>query len=55
MAVSVNKDKCTGCAICVSICPMEAIDIKDGKAHVNDTCVECRVCISECPQGALFL
>ncbi len=55
MAISVKKEKCTGCAACISICPMDAIDIKDVKAHVNETCIECRVCISACPQGALYL
>lgn len=55
MAVNVNKEKCTGCAACKAACPVDAIEIKNGKAHVSDTCVECGACVSECPVGALSL
>jgi electron transfer flavoprotein alpha subunit len=55
MAVKVDKEKCTGCAACKSACPMDTIEMKDGKAQVNDMCVECGACISECPRGALSL
>jgi len=55
MAVNVDNDKCIGCFICESLCPMNAIDIKDGKAHVSSSCVECGICLSECPREALSL
>ncbi len=55
MAVNVNKEKCTGCAVCKSACPVDAIEIKDGKAYVSEMCVECGACISECPCEALSL
>ncbi|NLD93909.1 MAG: 4Fe-4S binding protein [Fibrobacter sp.] len=47
MAVKVDKEKCTGCAACTSACPMDAIEIKNGKAQISDACAECGVCISQ--------
>lgn len=55
VAVKVDKEKCTGCSACKSACPMDAIEMKTGKAHVNESCVECGACLSECPMGALSL
>lgn len=55
MAVKVDKEKCTGCAACKVMCPIDAIEMKNGKAQVSDTWLECGACISECPQGALSL
>ena len=55
MAVKVDKEKCTGCAACKAACPMDAIEMKDGKAYINESCAECGACVSECPQGALLL
>ena len=50
--LTVDKDKCTGCSICMRIgCP--AISMKDKKADVNQTlCVGCDVCTQLCKFGA---
>ena len=42
----IDKDKCVGCANCVSVCPMGAIYIgEDGLADINqEECVECHAC-----------
>ena len=55
MAAKVDKEKCTGCKKCVDACPVEAIEIKDNKAVINDNCVECSACISQCPKGAITI
>jgi ferredoxin len=50
----INKQKCIGCKLCVDTCPMDAIQLLDGKAEIDpDTCFNCRVCISACPEGAI--
>lgn len=50
------KDECTGCGLCVEVCPPQAITIVDGKARINpDLCEECGVCVPECAVEALFL
>lgn len=54
MPAKVNKDKCTACEACVSVCPTEAIVMKDGKACVKtDDCVDCGACVGECPSEAI--
>lgn len=55
MAVKVDNKKCTGCSSCQSACPVDAIEMKHGKASVNESCVECGACLSACPTGALTL
>ena len=51
--LTVNRDKCIGCKMCMRIgCP--AISIIDGKAKIDSTlCVGCGVCEQLCKFGAL--
>ncbi|MGC9455195.1 MAG: NifB/NifX family molybdenum-iron cluster-binding protein [Phycisphaerae bacterium] len=52
----VDREKCTGCGACVSVCPADAITISDGKAHVDaGKCVGCAVCRDECPYDAISM
>lgn len=53
MAPVVNIEKCTGCGICLELCPVKAIVLKDGKAYITVDCVETGFCISECPAQAI--
>ncbi|NIV36010.1 MAG: 4Fe-4S dicluster domain-containing protein, partial [Anaerolineae bacterium] len=53
MPIVVNIDKCTGCESCLESCPYDAIDIKDGKATINEYCQICRACLETCPEGAI--
>lgn len=55
MAVKINKEKCIGCGLCNNVCPVEAIEIKEGKAVVDDKCIECGVCITQCPTCAISM
>jgi len=54
MSLIVNKDKCNGCETCLSSCPFDAIEIKEGKASINEYCNICRACLSACPEGAII-
>lgn len=54
MEIKVNKEKCTGCRICVDVCPVGAISIdSNGKAQIDERCTFCRLCIKECPENAI--
>ncbi len=53
MSVIVDKEKCTGCETCISTCPFTAIEIKEGKAFINEYCQACMACINACPEGAI--
>lgn len=51
--INVLEEKCTGCSLCVDVCPVNAITIIDGKATISNECTLCGVCIDVCPQHAL--
>lgn len=52
--ISVSIEKCVGCRECARVCPMDAIEIIDRKAVVNnDECVNCLSCIKVCKVNAL--
>lgn len=46
---------CTGCGLCVSLCPMKNLIIKNNKAIAGNRCTMCYRCISSCPQQAITL
>jgi len=51
----VDEDKCSGCRVCVAVCPYNAVTItKEGRAHVNPAmCKGCGTCTSSCPSLAI--
>ncbi|MBC35127.1 MAG: 4Fe-4S ferredoxin [Bacteroidetes bacterium] len=53
--IKIDKDKCTGCALCIPGCPEGALQIIDNKAVlVSDLmCDGLGACIGECPEGAI--
>lgn len=51
--VIVNEN-CKGCTICAKSCPLDAIEMVERKAVVNEkTCCECGVCTRVCKFGAI--
>jgi electron transport complex protein RnfB len=45
---------CLGSGTCVNVCPADAIDIREGVAHVIDRlCITCGTCVKECPKGII--
>ena len=56
MAATVKAENCTGCEECVSTCPLDAIQVTDGKAAVDDaTCGDCGACVDACPSEAISM
>jgi Pyruvate/2-oxoacid:ferredoxin oxidoreductase delta subunit len=52
--VWIDVERCTGCAVCAEICPLEAISMTGGKAHVDEkTCSGCQACVDPCPEDAI--
>lgn len=55
LIAAVDPDICTGCAICVEVCPYEARTLNERKkiAEVNEAlCAGCGACIAACPSNA---
>jgi ferredoxin len=55
MAAVVDKDKCDGCGDCVEACPVNAIQLQNGKAVICDDCIDCNICVKTCPNQAISL
>ena len=56
MAVTIDKEKCTGCGACVDACPVDSLKLADEKAVVDpETCIDCGTCVDECPVEAIEL
>ena len=53
MPIVVNINKCTGCEECLTSCPFDAIEIREGRAFINEYCNFCKTCLSICPEGAI--
>lgn len=54
--IIIDTAQCTGCGICVGICPSRAIVLRDGRAvFVLKECVLCGHCQAVCPADAVQL
>ena len=49
----VDDEKCIRCGTCVSVCPMNNIEIVDEKVTWNHNCECCLACIHWCPKTAI--
>lgn len=55
--ISINKELCSNCGKCVSVCPVKHL-LKNGKLVFENNespCIHCFNCISDCPQKAIKL
>ncbi|MHB8605143.1 MAG: 4Fe-4S binding protein [Thermoplasmatota archaeon] len=46
------EDRCMDCGGCVGICPVDALDLRDGRILVRASCIECDLCVRLCPVEA---
>jgi heterodisulfide reductase subunit A-like polyferredoxin len=55
IVAEVDEDLCSGCGICVPLCPYNARELDEEKniATVNEVlCKGCGACVAACPSGA---
>ncbi|MCM8798013.1 MAG: electron transfer flavoprotein subunit alpha [Candidatus Omnitrophica bacterium] len=56
MSIKVIKEKCTGCKICVKVCPFGAIKVEHKLAVIDlNRCNLCGACVSVCKFQAIIL
>ena len=53
MAIWIQHELCSGCGICIKVCPYGAVEIIDAKAAINERCIECGACARNCPVAAV--
>lgn len=52
----VLESSCRGCKICAKACPAEAIEVRQGIAHMDyNKCIRCYCCQELCEYGAITL
>ena len=58
--IVVDEDLCSGCSICVSLCPYDALSLKGVLDRFvleidNLKCKRCGACVTACPSGAITI
>lgn len=53
--LNIDKEKCTGCSLCVKVCPFDAMHLVDEKAEADEKCTLCGACVKVCPVNALSI
>ena len=55
LPITVEKEKCTGCSLCVTACPFAAIEMENGYPVILDECRLCGACVEACPEDAITI
>ncbi len=55
MKAIIDEEKCVACEECVEVCPVEAIEVVDEMAQVDDTCNLCGLCVDACEYEAISM
>lgn len=55
VTLELAQDKCTGCGICIEVCPQAVFVVENRKASIadRDACIECGACAKNCAFSAI--
>lgn len=55
-SITLEREKCINCGACVSLCPVDALVMKNFEVTVEEEkCILCGRCINACPFNALSI
>ena len=55
MGINIDLEKCTGCGMCVPVCPLGLLDIVDDKVQLKEGCNLCGACQDACSYDAIII
>ncbi|MEW6266429.1 MAG: 4Fe-4S binding protein [Thermodesulfobacteriota bacterium] len=58
MNLAIDHNCCTGCGICVEVCPGHVLSLDEGERPMEkytDDCWYCGCCQADCPAGCITL
>ena len=53
--ITIDKEKCIGCGLCVKDCPAGKLKLEEKKAVYTPECIECGHCVAVCPRAAVTI
>ncbi|UCD95703.1 MAG: ferredoxin family protein [Candidatus Zixiibacteriota bacterium] len=55
VTLELEQQRCTGCTMCVLVCPHAVFQMTDKEAEIidRDACIECGACAINCPEEAI--
>lgn len=54
--ITIDKEKCIGCQMCIQDCPAKNIKLNNQKAEIiDDECIMCGHCVAICPKNAVSI
>ena len=55
LPISVDKEKCTSCSLCESVCAFGSLVMEEGYPRFLDDCRLCGECVKVCPTDAIII
>ena len=57
VTLELDKSKCTGCGMCLIVCPHAVFSMNNGHAMIEnrDACMECGACAQNCQAEAVMV